>query len=225
MLLPSIHSSEARLSSPYCSVLLTRARASHPWLLSARTSPPTARTTGKCQCDTLVDSASRLISLVPHTFRSCDISDDAQFAHPAHNAVAIFDVKVTAVSCCNSTTAAWLSALLAHSQRRAAFGLLCCDGDDGRAGGRGAHHSHRPYGSRQLRSQAGASCKQVGCGEERKQRVDAAHCMHGTEREGSAQQRLAVPPLFKRAHDTCMMQPHVQLAAHNNAAEVWCSST
>ena len=40
------------------------------------------------------------------------------------------------------------------------------------------------------------------------------------EREGSAQQRLAVPPLFKRAHDTCMMQPHVQLAAHNNAAEV-----
>ena len=40
------------------------------------------------------------------------------------------------------------------------------------------------------------------------------------EREGSAWQRLSVPPLFKRAHDTCMMQPHVQLAAHNNAAEV-----
>ena len=69
-------------------------------------------------------------------------------------------------------------------------------------------------------AQAGASCKQVGCGEERKQRVDAAHCRHGMEREGSAQQRLPVPPLFKRAHDTCMMQPHVQLAAHNNAAEV-----
>ena len=69
-------------------------------------------------------------------------------------------------------------------------------------------------------AQAGASCKQVGCGEERKQRVDAAHCRHGMEREGSAQQRLAVPLLFKRAHDTCMMQPRVQFAAHNNAAEV-----
>ena len=71
-----------------------------------------------------------------------------------------------------------------------------------------------------ISAQAGASWKQVGCGEERKQRVDAAHCRHGTEREGSAQQRLAVPPLFKRAHDTCIIQPHVQLAAHNNAAGV-----
>ena len=69
-------------------------------------------------------------------------------------------------------------------------------------------------------AQAGASCKQVGWGEERKQRVDAAHCRYGMERDGSAQQRLPVPPLFKRAHDTCMMQPHVQLAAHNIAAEV-----
>ena len=61
-------------------------------------------------------------------------------------------------------------------------------------------------------AQAGASCKQVGCGEQRKQRVDAAHCRHGMEREGSAQQRLAVPPLFKRAHDTCMMQQHATMA-------------
>ena len=30
-------------------------------------------------------------------------------------------------------------------------------------------------------AQAGASCKQVGCGEERKQRVEAAHCRHGTK--------------------------------------------
>jgi hypothetical protein len=40
------------------------------------------------------------------------------------------------------------------------------------------------------------------------------------EREGSAEQRLAVPPLFKRAHDMIMMQPRVQLAARNNAAQV-----
>ena len=38
--------------------------------------------------------------------------------------------------------------------------------------------------------------------------------------KAAPQQRLPVPPLFKRAHDTCMMQPHVQFAAHNNAAEV-----
>ena len=69
-------------------------------------------------------------------------------------------------------------------------------------------------------AQAGASCKQVGCGEERKQRVEAAHCRHGMEREVSAQQRLAVPPLFKRADEACIIQPHVQFAAHNNAAEV-----
>ncbi len=31
-----------------------------------------------------------------------------------------------------------------------------------------------------ISAQAGASCKQVGCGEERKQRVEAAHCIFCT---------------------------------------------
>jgi hypothetical protein len=54
---------------------------------------------------------------------SCDVSDDAQFAFPAHNAVAIFDTNVNAADCSSRAPTTLLHS--PHSQLHSPHSQLC----------------------------------------------------------------------------------------------------